>query len=207
MGRQMLPPRRPVGRGVGGRIVVRRPADTIRSGADIDPSVYVRMIRILIMRVFSSGCVTCQFSIHYSLLTGNDTPAGGRLRPALLQGLLPALPGSLLSALPRGPLTVLPRGLVTALPRSPLTTLPWSLLTAPLRGLLSALSRGFLSALPRGLLSAPPRGLVPALPRGLLTALPQSLAPVLPPARSLGLTAGEILHLADCRLTPTAIGR
>jgi hypothetical protein len=55
--RQRLLGRQPVGRGVGGRIVVLRPANTIRCGADIEPSVYVRMIIILITRLYSSDCV------------------------------------------------------------------------------------------------------------------------------------------------------
>lgn len=56
---------------------LRHLADTIRCGADIDPRVYVRMIRTLIMRVFSYGCVTSQFSTPYSQMPWNDTPLGG----------------------------------------------------------------------------------------------------------------------------------
>jgi hypothetical protein len=62
----MLLPRRPVGRGVGGRIVVLRPANTIRCGADTDPSVYARMIRILITHVLSSVPVNSSLCAHYS---------------------------------------------------------------------------------------------------------------------------------------------
>jgi hypothetical protein len=56
--RQMLPPKRPVGRPLHGRIVVLRPADTIRCGAYVAPWVCVRMIQIRITRVLSSGSVT-----------------------------------------------------------------------------------------------------------------------------------------------------
>ena len=66
-----------MGRGVGGRIVVLRLADTIRCGADIIPCVHVCMIRILITRVFSSGRVTSQFSTPYPQMPRNDTPVGG----------------------------------------------------------------------------------------------------------------------------------
>jgi hypothetical protein len=92
--RQRLPGRQPVGRGVGGRIVVLRTADTIRCGADIAPRIYARMIRILITRLFSSGRVTSQFSTPYSHLPRSGTLAGGRLWPVpwqvLLQGLCQA---------------------------------------------------------------------------------------------------------------------
>jgi len=64
--RRSQAPRRPVGRGVGGRIVVLRLADTIRCGADIIPCVYVRMIRILITRVLSLVPVNSALCAHYS---------------------------------------------------------------------------------------------------------------------------------------------
>ncbi|MBM3330569.1 hypothetical protein FJY68_01800 [candidate division WOR-3 bacterium] len=58
MCRQRLGGRRPVGRGVGGRIVVLRPANTTRCGADTDASVSARMIRVLITYVLSLVPVT-----------------------------------------------------------------------------------------------------------------------------------------------------
>ena len=107
--RQRQGGRRPVGRGVGGRIVALRLADTIRCGADIILCVYVRMIRILIKRVFSSGCVTSIFSTPYTQVPRNDTLAGGKLSPVLLTALAWVL------------LTVLARVLPTALAQVPLT--------------------------------------------------------------------------------------
>ena len=64
--RQKVPPRRPVGRPLHGRIVVPRPADTIRCGADVDPCVYVRMIRVLITRIISPVLPSSALCVHYS---------------------------------------------------------------------------------------------------------------------------------------------
>jgi len=64
--RQTLPPRRPVGRGMGGRIVVLRPADTIGCGTDIDPCIIVRVIRILITRILSLLLVSSVLCTHCS---------------------------------------------------------------------------------------------------------------------------------------------
>jgi len=77
-----------VGRGVGGRIVVLGPADTIGCGTDIAPCVCVRMIRILITRILSLVPVSSALCAHYSWLAGNDTPVGGILSPVLLTVLV-----------------------------------------------------------------------------------------------------------------------
>jgi hypothetical protein len=64
--RKKLGGRQPVGRGVGGRIVVPRPDDTIRCGADIDSCVCVRMIRVLITRILTHVYASFASSADYS---------------------------------------------------------------------------------------------------------------------------------------------
>jgi hypothetical protein len=64
--RSTQPTRQPVDRGVGDGIVVPRPADTIRCGADLIPRVYVRLIRILITRILSPVPVSSALCAHYS---------------------------------------------------------------------------------------------------------------------------------------------
>ena len=94
--------RRPVGRPLPGRIVVLRPANTIRCGAYVAPCVHLRMIRILITRILSLVPLNSALCAHYSQLAGKDTPAGGRLSPGLCQALWQSLCRGLRQALRQG---------------------------------------------------------------------------------------------------------
>ena len=77
--RQKLGGRQPVGRGVGGRIVVRCPADTIPCGADNGPFTHARVIRLIITRVLSPGCVAARPQLSVLSRLGMTTTYGWRL--------------------------------------------------------------------------------------------------------------------------------
>jgi len=177
----MLPPRRPLGRPLHGRIVVGRPAHTTGCGADTtlllrphDTNPYharplVRQCNLLILNPLCSDA-------------SEGHPRWGEALPRPLPGSLaeplprpsassPArsLPSPLVKPLVRSLSRSSARSLLRPLPRSPAMAFPRSLAETPARSLPSSSARSLVRPFPRPLVEPLAQPLAEPLPAAALT--------------------------------------